>query len=296
MRRRSSPTFAASAIALTAGVIALPARADEAACIAASEQALSLRQQGKLHDALTQLAICAEASCSAEVKAECTARIGAIDAAMPTLVLVAKDGTGNDLSDVRVTMDAAPLAARLDGRPLAIDPGEHSFTFETPGAAPVEKKLVLREGERDRLETITIGAPPPASSPPVASPASSAPHGVWGTQKTLAVVSGGVGVIGVGLGIWFGAFAASSQSKEQRDCSAAACTNLPQAVEDYNTAKQDALASTIALVVGAAMLATGGALWFTAPPDHRPADGAWRLRLAPVIDGSSGRLLVGSRF
>ncbi len=180
-------------MACAVGLLARPAHADEAECIAASEQALTLRQQGKLHDALQQLAICSAASCSSEVKAECTQRIDAIDAAMPTLVLGAKDGAGNDLYDVRVSMDAAPLASTLDGRPLSIDPGEHTFTFEAAGTAPVEKKLVLREGEKDRHESIMIGTPPPTPAvvpalptPPPAAPA----HAPLGTQKTLAIVGG----------------------------------------------------------------------------------------------------------
>jgi hypothetical protein len=295
-RPRLAPHLA-PAIALAIASVAVPARADEAACIAASEESLTLRQQGKLHDALKKLAICAEASCSSEVKAECAQRIDAIDAAMPTLVLEAKDGAGNDLYDVRVTMDGALLTGNLDGRPVAIDPGEHAFVFETAGTPPLEKKLVLREGEKDRHEGVTLGSPPPpaapaptpAPSPPPALPAPS----TWSTQKTLAVVSAGVGVVGLGLGAWFGAFAASSQSREKSDCSASACNNPAQAVEDYNTAKDDAAGSTFAFVTGGALLAAGAALWFTAPATH---GGAARLRVLPTIDSRGSRLLVGGAF
>jgi hypothetical protein len=284
--------------AVALAVWAAPARADEAACIAATEDALTLRQQGKLHDALKKLAVCADASCSSEVRAECTQRIAAVDTAMPTLVLGAKDGAGNDLYDVRVTMDGAPLTSSLDGRPISLDPGEHTFTFETAGNPPLEKKLVLREGEKDRHESVEIGPiPPPAAAPPAAvSPPLPAPSpSTWNSQKTIAVTSGGVGVVGIGLGIWFGAFAASSQSKEKSDCAATGCSNRPQAVEDYDTAKKDATGSTIAFIAGGALLAAGAVLWFTAPKEHGPL-GAARLRLAPVVDGPSERLVVGGTF
>jgi hypothetical protein len=296
---RIAPSLIAPLIGVTMALAtSRPARADEAACIAASEQALTLRQQGKLHDALKQLAICSETGCSSEVKAECTQRIAAIDAAMPTLVLGAKDGAGNDLYDVRVSMDGAPLATTLDGRPVAIDPGEHTFTFETAGTPPAEKKLVLREGEKDRHESVALGAPPPApvSSPPAVPLPPPAPAPTrWGPQRTVAVVSGGLGVVGVGLGIWFGAFAASSQSKEKTDCSAAECANRAQANEDYDTARKDAVGSTIAFVAGGALLAAGAVLWFTAPAEHAAGDAA-RLRVAPVLDTKSGRLVVGGEF
>jgi hypothetical protein len=295
---RLAPTLLAPIVACAIGLAAGPARADEAACIAASEEALTLRQQGKLHEALKQLAICAEASCSSEVKAECTQRIATIDAAMPTLVLGAKDGGGNDLYDVRVSMDGAPLASTLDGRPVAIDPGEHAFTFETAGTPPVERKLVLREGEKDRHESVTLGAPPPASATPAPplplSPPTPAPTS-WSPQRTAAVVSGGLGVVGVGLGVWFGAFAASSQSKEKSDCPAASCTNRAQAVEDYDTARKDAVGSTVAFVAGGALLAAGVVLCLSAPAPHRSTDAA-PLRLAPELDARSGRLVVGGEF
>jgi hypothetical protein len=305
-RARHGTMLCATLVACAAGLIAWPARADEAGCITATEQALTLRQQGKLHDALKQLAVCAEASCSTEVKAECAQRIDAIDAAMPTLVLGARDGAGNDLYDVRVSMDGAPLANHLDGRPIAIDPGEHTFTFEltsevafrSAGAAPAEKKLVLREGEKDRRESVVIGAPPPppAAAPLVTAPLPPAPaHIAWSPQKTLAVVSGGLGVVGVGLGAWFGAFAASSQSKEKSNCSASACGNPAQAVEDYDTARKDAVASTIALAAGATLLAGGAVLWFTAPAVRSPGDVAG-LRVTPAVDARSGRLVVGGEF
>ncbi len=296
---RLGPWFCAPALACALGLLAPPARADEAACIAATEDALTLRQQGKLRDALKKLAVCAEATCSSEVKTECTQRIAAIDAAMPSLVLGAKDGSGNDLYDVRVSMDGAPLTGSLDGRPIALDPGEHTFTFETAGNAPVEKTLVLREGEKDRHESVVIGSPPPPSpavTPALASLPPPAPTPTpWGPQKTLAVVSGAVGAVGVGLGVWFGAFAASAQSKEKSDCSATTCGNRAQAVEDYDTAKKDATGSTIAFIAGGALLAAGGVLWFTAPKDRGPLDAA-RIHLAPVVDSRSSRIVVGGSF
>ena len=238
-----------------------PAFADDAACIAASEQAIPLRQQGKLHGALQQLAVCAAAACPGEVRAECATQIESIRGAMPTLILEAKDGAGNDLAAVRVTMDGAPLATTLDGSPLAIDPGEHTFRFETAGQPSVEKKLVLRHGEKDRRERVVIGSAP-AIAPPPPPPQ---PQSSWSTPRTLAIVSGGIGLVGVGLGVAFSAYASSSQTREKADCSSSGCLNYAQAVEDYDTAKKNALGATVAFVAGGALLATGIVVWFAAP-------------------------------
>jgi hypothetical protein len=286
--RRARIRPASALVFAFATLATAPAWADDAACVAASEQALSLRESGHLHDALKQLAVCADAACPGEVKDECARRIEAIGAAMPTLVLGATDGAGNDRSAVTVTMDGAPLVDTLDGRPIAIDPGPHTFRFEVAGQPPVEKLLVLREGEKDRRESVVVGPvppPAPAPAPPVSPPpavsapplAVSAPPPApkpspWTTQRVLAVSAGAVGVVGLGIGAVFTGFAASAHSKEQRDCANAQCGPgaYLQSVEDYDTAKKNATGATVGFVAGGALVAAGIVLWLTAPPPRSP--------------------------
>jgi hypothetical protein len=301
-RLRSS--IVALAIVTGGGAFASVAAADDAACIAASEQEITLRKQGKLHAALSQLAACADAACPAEVKAHCAQEIDAIGSVMPTVVFAAKDGGGNDLFSVKVTMDGAPLVEALDGRPVAVDPGEHTFRFEMAGQPPVDRKLVIREGEKNRNESVVLGpaavvAPPPPRVPPSPAPAPS----TWSTPKTLAVVSGGVGVVGVGLGIVFGLYASSAQSREKSDCPSAGCVGLAQSTEDYDTAKKDATGSTIAFVAGGVLLAGGVVLWLTAPKGAgassdkgAPPVSVGGIRLSPAMIGSGGGLVLGGDF
>ncbi len=283
--RRTCALLVAVPLAAVALSFAAPARADVAACIASSEQALSLRKQGKLHDALQQLAQCADPACPAEVNSDCAQRIAAVNAAVPTLILAAKDGGGNDLYDVSVTMDGAPIASKLDGRPLSLDPGEHAFHFEVAGQPPLDRQLVLREGEKDRREIVVIGSPPPVVAPPP-SPS------FWTTQRTLAVISGGVGIVGLGLGGVFGGLALSDQSSEKSNCSASACTNRPQANADFSTGNDNATASTVAFIAGGVFLAAGAVLFFTAhDPAAPPATG--RLYLAPSTTGRGAGFVLG---
>jgi hypothetical protein len=292
------PNTFASLVVLTAasfGAVTASARAalaDDAACIAASEKALTLRKQGKLHAAIGQLAVCAAAACPDEVKADCGQRIEAVRAEMPTLILAAKDGAGNDLSAATVTMDGAPLAGALDGQAITLDPGEHTFTFTIAGQPPLEKKLVLRQGEKDRHESVVLGpaviTTPPPPTPPLPPPSS------WSTGKTLAIVSAGLGVVGVGLGVMFGAYAKSSQSREKNDCSATTCWSYPQGLEDYHTAQKDATGATIAYVAGGALVATGVVLWLTAPRKPGPPQASARaVHMAPAIVGTGRGLVLG---
>lgn len=282
--------LAGIALPLAASLLATPARADDAACIAASEQGLTLRRQGKLQDALKQLAACADPSCPGEVKAECANRIADVDKAMPTLVLAATDGSGNDLRDVKVTMDGTPLLTTLDGRPVSIDPGSHAFHFEAAGQPPVDKTLVLREGEKDRREVVMVGTPPPAPLPATPTPTPSPSW--WTTQRTLAVISGGVGIVGLGLGGVFGGLAISDQSQEKNNCSSSSCPNRGQANADYTTGNTNATVSTVAFIAGGVFVAAGAVLFFTAhDPAAAPTTG--RLFLAPSTTGHGAGLVLG---
>jgi hypothetical protein len=129
-----------------------------AGCLAAAESSLALRSQHKLRDARAQLLICSAPSCPTDVRAECIRRVAEINTALPSVVFEAKDGDGNDLVEVTVTLDGQPLADRLDGPALVVDPGVHSFVFEASGQPPVRKQFVIREGDKDRRERITLGS------------------------------------------------------------------------------------------------------------------------------------------
>ena len=258
--------------ALLASVVlcatAQPAQADDAACVDASERALSLRNSGKLREALKELGTCAVDSCPKEVGVECTKRMETVAAAMPTLVLGAVDEMGSDLREVAVSLDGAPLVSNLDGRPVPVDPGPHTLRFEAAGRPTVTKDIVLREGEKDRREVVTLSLPPgkPPLGPLDPGPSSlGQPRPTWWTvQRSLAVVAGVAGIASIGVGLGFGALAASDQSMEKSNCSPGACPNLPQAQQDYSTGNENATASTVLFVAGGALVVTGVVLLFTA--------------------------------
>jgi hypothetical protein len=257
-------------------VTASTARADDAACVTATEHALTLRQQGKLHDALKELATCSDTACPDEVKQECTKRLSEIDAVMPTLILAAKDLAGNDLADVNVTMDGAPLAKTLDGRPLTIDPGEHKFHFTYGKAPPLDKTFVVREGQRERRESVVIDFSPPKPAP------------FWGPTRMLGLGSALLGVTSLALGGVFGGFAIGAQNQERTDC-AQGCDRYAQAVTDYNYAQMNATAATVLLITGGALVVTGVVLWLAAPRSSSVA-------VAPSVGIGSGAMVLRGTF
>ncbi len=254
------------------------ARADDAVgqCIAASEQGLDLRKQEKLLEARKVLATCATTRCPDEIRATCEQRINDINGVLPSIVFDVKDTSGADLPNAKLTVDGAVASPPLAGQATPIDPGPHTFTIEVAGQAPVERKLVIIEGARERHETVIVGAlgaTPLATSPagagasvgaaaPPAAPTES-PH-AGSAQRLLGLSLGGVGAAGLVLGAVFGLVASSRWSNAKSDCGGGCGPSAP-AQQEKSDAQSAATVSTVAFVGGAALTAAGVVLYFTAP-------------------------------
>jgi hypothetical protein len=152
-------------------------------CSDAYQQAQTLRDQHKLVKAREQLRTCAAATCPGFIVKDCTGWLKDVEPRVPSVVLTAKNAAGADVTDVKVTMDGAPLAASLDGIAIDVDPGAHTFAFEgADGRA--EQKVVVTEGAKAQHIAVTFGAPgavavvtatPGTAATPTASATPSAP-------------------------------------------------------------------------------------------------------------------------
>ncbi len=297
------------------------------ACIAADTDGQSLRLEGKLLAARKRFGVCASTSCPKIVREDCLERIDEVQKAQPTLLFSATNGNGRSVTEVRVLMDGVPLAERLDGRPLAVDPGEHLFTFTAVGRTNAEMRLSIDEGEKDRHGIVlrTAGADPlaasvapvhpdgvvtgsssfsaqtrsnPASSPlarndargsrPAMSPA---PFGM-DSNRIAALTVGGAGILGVGVGSIFGLLTLSKWNAAQRDCGPACPANSLGQTE-ASTASTDGTISNLAFILGGAALATGAALWFLAP---EPSSSQTEIRVVPTVGPRHGEIALERRF
>jgi hypothetical protein len=204
---------ASASIAVAAAIVCLvpvPAHADDKqACIAASEDAQQLRIDGKLLKARARLLECARPECPAIVRQDCTQWMADVVAATPSVVLGARDAQGHDVWAVRASMDGAPLAERLDGRPVLVDPGVHVFRFESTAAPGVaaDAQVLVRAGEKNREIAVTLAvpaAPGAPGAPETAAPGSTAaPASSGGGVPALAWVFGGVAVAALGTALAF---------------------------------------------------------------------------------------------
>jgi hypothetical protein len=115
-------------------------------------------------------------------------------------------------------------------------------------------------------------------------------------QRTVALIAGGVGVVGIGVGTYFGLAAKSRYADSDPHCNSSnGCSQTGLDIRDEAIGK--ATISTIAFGVGAAALVGGVVLWFTAPKASKSGDAAradFGLQLAPVADG--WRASLGARW
>ena len=258
-------------------------RADEMACVAASENEVAFQRAGRLKDALKQLALCSEEACSREVRVECARRVVKVEAALPTIVVRATDATGNDLVAVKVTLDGAPFATVLDGRAVAVDPGTHTLRLESAGHDPVSRTLVFGEAEKDRHVTVVMTA----LTPVVAPAAASASGGGGAPVRTAGFVTGGVGLAGIVIGSVLGGLAISGASRAKGECIGMCSVNTnPVATHDMQTAGTYADASTGMFIAGGVLVAGGVAMVLFGGTTSR----ATAVTLAPAVLARGGGL------
>ena len=247
----------AAAIALTAAGPASSAEPTKKECLAANDAAQDQRKEGKLIEARAKLVLCVATSCPGPVREDCAQRLTEVDAAMPSIVFEAKDAHGNDVAAVRVTVDGQPFAAKLDGAPVQVDPGEHRFSFDdADGFAHVEKTVVAREGDKGRHVAIVLGAAAPQAVGRSTTAAVAPAPSDGSAQRTWGFVVGGAGVAGIVVGGVFGLVAKSTYDGEHcpKYCAAVPSDALAQAT-----------VSTVGFIAGGALLAGGAFLYFTAP-------------------------------
>jgi hypothetical protein len=293
-RRSLSHALAAAGLVLYGG----PARAGEpttADCLAASDASLKLGNEHRLRAERSQLLVCAAGSCPGDIRQECVRRVDEVNTAIPTIIFEVRDAAGNDLSAVKVTMDTEALADRLEGIALSIDPGAHTFTFETAGQSAVQKHFVIREAQKERREVISFGAmgkesvspQPDLGQPLPASAPLSDGHSGLGTQKILAIGAAGVGIVGLGAGAVFGGLAWSKRDSARSVCASTLCDSQ-NGVAAWKDAKTWGNASTIAFIVGGVGVVAATVLWLGAKAEPVSAPNA-QVSLGLGVLDVSGR-------
>lgn len=208
------------------------------------------------------------------------------------------------IAGLEIKQDGALVPEESWGLALPVDPGEHLIEASAPGRRPWSKRITVAEGSSVALLIPGLESAPEEEAP--AAPAAAtrtveAPVADGGadegsTQRTAGIVAGGIGAAGVIVGSVFGLRAISRNSRSLDECAPddpTRCT--PAGKELRDQAFRAATVSTVGFIAGGVGLATGIALYLTAPSSEAASTAIRELRLGTTVGaGTTGLSLEGS--
>jgi hypothetical protein len=209
----------------------------------------------------------ARAAGSREREDFATERSKALESRLSTLTIRAM-GAGADGVALSVRRDGVAVDPAELGTPIPVDPGLHQVEVTAPGKAPWSTKVEVTGDaasvsvEIPKLEEAPSGSAPPPSTAPPAAPDPGTQGG--SIQKPLAIGVAAVGLVGLGVGSFFGLSASSKWGDAKAACRDYPYDCSPQALDDQSSASSQATVSTVAFIAGGVAIAAGAVLWFTA--------------------------------
>jgi hypothetical protein len=227
-------------------------------------------------------------------------RASALEAKVPKLTIVApKNATG-----LEVRRNGELLGSVLWGNAIPVDPG--SYTIEASAPGKKRWSSVATVGPNGANVTVTIpsledadlpvgAAPVPESSfepaaqaAPPASESPALPHSA-SAQRTASAVVASVGVVGIGIGAYFGVESFSKHSDYVSHCSGGFCDAT--GLSGHADAVTAGNVATVAFLAGGALVATGAVLWFTSPKTSSTTGTG--VRVVPLVAAGTAGLSVG---
>ena len=160
------------------------------------------------------------------------------------------------LPGLEVRRDGVMVREPAWGVALPSDAGPHRVVVSAAGHRSFEAGAAVVEGQ-----TTTVSVPELLDE----TAPHSGPDSGLGSARLAALLSGGVGVVGIGLGTAFGLASKAKHDEAAKYCVHFDCTDA-RGVTYGNAARTDGNISTALMIVGGAALAAGLALWLSAPP------------------------------
>jgi hypothetical protein len=203
----------------------------------------------------------------------------------PRLIKLTISSQEKTALDVKLDGNALDTAAL--GTAIPVDPGKHTIEASAKNKKPFTTSIDVTE--RSKSPSVEIPAledvPHAADTGPKEEPTPkqpTPPEKDGSTQRTLGIAAMGAGVVGVGVGAFFGLQTSSKWSDAKNHCNGVECDAT--GVQLATDAKNAGNISTIAFIAGGVLLAGGAALFFTAPVSDV------KVGVGP------GNVVVGGRF
>jgi hypothetical protein len=273
-------TSAALIVAIIMCVASSEALADDKACNESYEQGQVLRKDNNLLEARETFRTCVNICALDAKRKNCADWLAQVERDIPTLVPSAKDSVGGPLADVTLSVDNKPLATKLEGRSVEINPGLRTFSFQLPDGTKKEIRVLVEEGKKDTPVVVTFDAPAVVTKAPETRLTVSSPADASGTQsralpevapsaasagpwKAIGLAMAGGGIVGLVLGTVFGLQASSK--KTDAACDSNSVCRSQAALDTLHGARDAGDLSTTFFVVGGVLAAGGITMWALAP-------------------------------
>ena len=192
----------------------------------------------------------------------------------------------------RATEDAERRIAHMEHQPPA--PPSPEAAPSPPAPSPPASSPPAPSGVPE--EPVVESPVPPSPPPPAPPPPPASPSRPWGAHRVSGVVLGGAGVVALGVGAAFGVQAIASKSasndghcNREDYCDATGRSLRAEAIHAGNV-------STATIFAGSAAVASGLALFFTAPRTAYGAHGAQGDRAGAGLTLGPGTLHLTGRW
>jgi len=204
-------------------------------------------------------------------------------------------------SGLEVKLDGNTIETAALGTAIPVDAGKHSLEATAKNKKPFQKEFEVTEKNKSpsvdipTLEDDTSAKdtpPPKEKGEKLTEPPKEERHG-WSTQKTLGLVAGGLGVVGLGVGGFFGLKTSSTWKDAQARCTSD-LTCDQEGVDLAADAKSSGNIATIAVIAGSVLVVGGAVLFFTAPSTSART-GSFKPAEVKVGFGP-GSVVVGGKF
>lgn len=210
------------------------------------------------------------------------------------------------IDGLEIRGDGAVVGRAAWGTATPVDAGQHRINVSAPGRETWS--TVVNVGANDSrtvtIPTLKSAAPtakseapapianiprPPEPAAPVQKKRGMAPLRVAG------LVAGGVGVVGVGLGTYFGLSAISGKKDTDGACPAQGCTNA-DAFNKREDATKAGNFATVAFIAGGALVATGATLFIIGGPKKSTEVGVAQTNLTPMFGPHDASVMLSGAF
>ncbi|MDB4993905.1 MAG: hypothetical protein JWM74_1337 [Myxococcaceae bacterium] len=179
---------------------------------------------------------------------------------------------------LEVTRDGQRVGAPQWEVALPVDEGEHKIEANAPGRLPWHGSiLVTGEGSTAEVSVPALSVDPAIAEAAKAREVLHARESRFRARRTMALIAGGVGIVGLSVGTLFAIKSKSDHDEADQFCAGSVCRDQ-RGVDAGNAAYTAGTVSTVAMVVGVVGLGGATVLWLTAP---RPTPASAKVGLGP---------------